>query len=128
MESPQGDSWGLEKEGIELEVVKLQDRVKETDPPARWMSWKEQPRSSTSHESSLLWAWGWVGLRAGLAGGLGCYGCPLHHFTLCFKKMSAHRSRHSSSNSSSRKPSRMPQQKTLLLFWVATAPLPLANS
>lgn len=40
MESPQGDSWGLEKEGTELEVVELQDRVKETDPPERWMSWK----------------------------------------------------------------------------------------
>lgn len=79
MESPQGDSWGLEKEGTELEVVELQDLQ-------RWMSWKYKRRSSTSHESSLLWAWGWVGLRAGLAGGLGCYGFPLHHFTLCFKK------------------------------------------
>ena len=34
-ESPQEDSWGLEKEGTELEVVKPQDWIKETDPSER---------------------------------------------------------------------------------------------
>ena len=35
VESPQEDSWGLEKEGTKLEVVKPQDWVKETDPSER---------------------------------------------------------------------------------------------
>lgn len=35
VESPQEDSWGLEKEDTELEVVKPQDWVKETDPSER---------------------------------------------------------------------------------------------
>ena len=35
VETPQEDSWGLEKEDTELEVVKPQDWVKETDPSER---------------------------------------------------------------------------------------------
>lgn len=40
IESPQGDSWALEKEGPELEVAEPQDYGQETDPLERWMSQK----------------------------------------------------------------------------------------
>ena len=55
VESPQGDSWQLEKEGTDLEVDQLQDRVEESDPPTREVDVMGiATYTYTSHKPSLL--------------------------------------------------------------------------
>lgn len=59
VESPQGDYWQVEKEGTDLEVDQLQDRVKESDPSTREVDVMGiATYTYTSHKLSLLSTWG----------------------------------------------------------------------